>query len=295
MASWVRIMGGALCVIGGLSCGATASEDWPLRPSHPPQVAPDAFTTARINFRSPVAWNSAAATPPFSTHIPDTTFAETPRLAELPPDLSAPLTEAELAPLELDPAIIEQSPVLRRWLEETPDIADEIRHQPSFRTRLRVGYANFPSNGEIGGFQLGVDDVFVWPGTGLTASADYSRSGNGQREAYGAEARYYLLPLGGYVNVAPSLGYRSLSAPAYHTDGLDLGLRLMLVPSRGGAADLALSQHWVAPGTDREVGLTRFNLGYAVTHHLRLGSDLEFQNSRFGQESRWGISLEWLL
>jgi hypothetical protein len=204
-------------------------------------------------------------------------------------------TPDEFPPLELDPSILEESPVFRQWLDEVPDMAQEIRHDPSFRTRLRVGYTNFPSNAEISGFQVGVEDVFVWPGTGLTASADYHRSGNGQREAYGAEARYYLLPLGGYVNVAPSLGYRALSAPAYATDGLDLGLRLMLVPSRGGAADLAISQHWVAPGTDREVGITRFNLGYAVTSHLRLATDLELQNSRFGQESRWGLGLEWLL
>ena len=210
-------------------------------------------------------------------------------------DLTSPTTETELAPLELDPRILDESPVLRQWLDEIPDIAHEIRHTPSFRTRLRVGYANFPSSGEISGFQAGIDDVFVWPGTGLTASADYSRSGNGQREAYGAEARYYLLPLGGYVNVAPTLGYRSVSAPNYRTEGIDLGLRLMVVPSRGGGTDFSLSQHWVAPGTDGEVGLTRFNLGYAVTHQLRLGSDLEFQNSRFGQESRWGLSLEWLL
>lgn len=204
-------------------------------------------------------------------------------------------TPDEFPPLDLDPNILEESPVLQQWLEEIPDIAQEIRHDPSFRTRLRVGYANFPSNGEIGGFQLGVEDVFLWPGTGLTASADYHRSGNGQREAYGAEVRYYLLPLGGYVNVAPSLGYRSVSAPAYNTDGLDLGLRLMVIPSRGGAADFSISQHWVAPGSEGEVGLTQFNLGYAVTRQLRLGSDLEFQNSRFGQESRWGLSLEWLL
>jgi hypothetical protein len=216
--------------------------------------------------------------------------------SQFAPAATALLAEAaELAPLELDPQIIDDSSVLRQWLNEVPDIAQEIRHDPSFRTRLRVGYANFPSNGQISGFQAGVEDVFLWPGTGLTASADYHRSGNGQREAYGAEARYYLLPLGGYVNVAPSLGYRSLSAPGYRTDGLDLGLRLMVIPSRGGAADLSLSQHWVAPGTEGEVGLTRFNLGYAVTHQLRLGSDLEFQNSRFGQESRWGLSLEWLL
>ncbi|MEB3290696.1 MAG: hypothetical protein VKI82_12330 [Leptolyngbya sp.] len=235
-----------------------------------------------------------AAELPFTPEPPPAEPSPDPA-ANLDPDVNASIPEAEIGPLDLDPQIIEDGPVLQQWLEEVPDIAEEIRHSPSFRTRLRVGYANFPSNGEISGFQVGVEDVFVWPGTGLTASADFSRSGNGQREAYGAEARYYVLPLGGYVNVAPTLGYRSVSAPGYNTDGLDLGLRLMIIPSRGGAADLALSQHWVAPGTDREVGLTRINLGYAVTSQLRIGSDLEFQNSRFGQESRWGVGLEWLL
>lgn len=201
-----------------------------------------------------------------------------------------------LAPtLDLDPAVIEGSPTLQRWLEDIPDVADEIRYQPSFRTRLRVGYAQFPSTGQIGGFAAAVDDVFVVPGTGLTASADYSRSWNGQRESYGGEARYYLLPLGSYINVAPTVGYRSLSTPAYQTDGLDLGLRLMLVPSRGGGADLALSQRWVAPGSEGEVGITSLAVGYAVTRQLRLGTDFQLQNSRFGQDSRVGISLELLL
>jgi hypothetical protein len=202
---------------------------------------------------------------------------------------------AQTPNLDLDPEIIDNSPVLQRWLQGTPDIADEIRHQPSFRPRLRLGYSRFPSTGGVGGFALGVEDWFVAPGTGLAVGASYSQGGGGLREDYGGEARYYLLPLGGYVNLAPTVGYRSLTTPDYSTDGLSLGLRLMLVPSRGGAADLALSQQWVAPGGDSEVGITSLSLGYAVTQQLRLGTDLQFQNSRFGQDSRLGLSLEWLL
>ncbi len=220
-------------------------------------------------------------------------YADNPPALEALPNL-APVT-SEPPPLELHPSVIEQSPVLQRWLEQTPDIASEIRNQPSFRTRLRVGYANFPSAGEVSGVQVGVEDVFLIPGTGLTASGDYSRSGNGQHQSYGGEARYYLLPLGGYVNLAPTIGYRALSTPEYSTDGLNLGLRLMVIPSRGGGADLAISQQWVAPGSENEVGLTSLTLGYAISRQLRLGTDLQFQNSRFGQESRWGLSLEWLL
>ncbi|MBD2109102.1 hypothetical protein H6F49_19270 [Nodosilinea sp. FACHB-13] len=210
------------------------------------------------------------------------------------PETLALEPEAAAPPLDLDPAVIEGSPTLQRWLEDVPDVANEIRHRPSFRTRLRVGYAQFPSTGQVGGFGVAVEDVFV-PGTGLSASIDYSRSWNGQRESYGGEARYYLLPLGGYFNIAPTVGYRSLSTPAYQTDGLDVGLRLMLVPSRGGGADLALSQRWVAPGSEEEVGITSLAIGYAVTRQLRLGTDFQRQNSRFGQDSRVGVSLELLL
>jgi hypothetical protein len=107
--------------------------------------------------------------------------------------------------------------------------------------------------------------------------------------------RYYLLPLGGYVNIAPTLGYRALTTPTYQTDGLDVGLRLMLVPSRGGGADLALSQEWVAPGSDREVAITSLEIGYAITRQLRLGTEFQLQNSSFGQDSSFGLALEWLL
>jgi hypothetical protein len=199
------------------------------------------------------------------------------------------------APLDLPPGVIESSPVLRQWLERTPDIAAEIANDPSFRTRLRLGYAQFPSSGNIGGFSAGVEDVFVWPGTGLTVSGDYARSWNGDRESYGAEARYYVFPLGGYVNFAPVVGYRQLSTPRYSSSGVNVGMRLMIIPSRGGGADVAISQTWVAPGTDDEVGLTGASVGYAVTNRLRLSTDLQFQNSRFGQDSRLGINLEWLL
>lgn len=212
-----------------------------------------------------------------------------PESPPLPPD------EPTAPPLDLDPAIIDSSPVLQRWLEDSPDIADEIRNQPSFRTRLRLGYAQFPSTGQSGGFSAGVEDVFLLPGTGLTASGDYAQSWNGQRQSYGAEARYYLFPLGGYVNLAPTVGYRALTTPAYQTNGLNLGFRFMIIPSRGGAADLSISQQWVSPGGEDEVGMTGIALGYAVTPQLRLGTDLQFQNSRFGQDSRWGLSLEWLL
>jgi hypothetical protein len=157
-------------------------------------------------------------------------------------DGSSPLEPAAETPaaaspsdfLDLEPGVLENSPVLQDWLQEVPDIADEIRNSPSFRTRLRLGYAQFPSSGQIGGFNVGIEDVFVIPDVGLTVSGDYARSWNGQRESYGAEVRYYVLPLGGYVNLTPTVGYRSLTTPQYQTDGVNVGFRVMFVPSRGG-------------------------------------------------------------
>ncbi|MFZ4641233.1 MAG: hypothetical protein ACOYMP_12640 [Nodosilinea sp.] len=197
--------------------------------------------------------------------------------------------------LELDPAILNQSPVLQRWLQAVPDVGQEINYQPAFRPRLRGTYNGFPAKGETGGFQVGLEDIFLMPGTGLALSADYGSNGNGQHRSYGLEARYYLFPLGGYVNLAPTLGYRDLSTPDYSTGGMAVGLRLMLVPSRGGGADLALGQQWVSPGQEGEVGVTSVALGYAVTSQLRLATDLQFQSSRLGYDSRWGLGLEWLL
>ncbi|MEO1068315.1 MAG: hypothetical protein AAFW95_04250 [Cyanobacteria bacterium J06638_6] len=264
------------------------------------RTIPPCSETGTPNAASRSSLGSADATAPCATDaVPALSGVDLMAVefsAAVSPSALLALDAEAIAPtLDLDPAVIENSPVLQRWLEQVPDVADEIRNQPSFRTRLRVGYVQFPSTGQISGVGAAVEDVFVVPGTGLTASAAYSRSWNGQREDYGSEFRYYLLPLGGYVNIAPTVGYRSLSTPDYQTNGLDVGLRLMLVPSRGGGADLTLSQRWVAPGNEGEVGITSLAVGYAVTSQLRLGTDFQLQNSRFGQDSRLGISLELLL
>lgn len=112
--------------------------------------------------------------------------------------------------------------------------------------------------------------------------------------SYGADLHYYVRPLGGYVNIAPLVGYRHLQTNEHSTDGVNVGARLLLVLSRGGAADIALSQSWVAPGTSEEVGLTTLSVGYAVTNNLRLSTDIQKQNSRQSKDSRVGIALEWM-
>jgi hypothetical protein len=227
-------------------------------------------------------------------------LAPAPGWCETPPqglaaDLLAqsPATPDRQGELDLPPEVIEGSPVLRRWLRQVPNVLQDIKNDPSFKTRLRLGFSQFPSAGGKAGWNAGVEDVFVGR-TGLTVSGDYQASFNGETQAYGAQLRYYLRPLGSYINVAPVVGYRHLETDFYSRGGVNVGARLLLALSRGGAADISLTQSWVKPGTDEEVGLTAVSVGYAVTRHLRLSADIEKQNARESKDSRVGIVLEWM-
>ncbi len=207
---------------------------------------------------------------------------------------SAPLPKTPNATdLDLSPEVIESSPILQRWLRQVPNVLEEIANAPSFRPRLRLGYALFPSTHAASGLNVGVEDVFI-ARSGFTVSGEYQAAFNGDRTAYGGDLRYYVRPLGSYVNVAPLVGYRHLETESYSTEGVNLGARLLLVLSRGGAADISLTQSWVSPGTDKEIGLTTLSFGYAFTRNLRLSTDIQKQNSRESKDSRVGIVLEWM-
>jgi hypothetical protein len=206
------------------------------------------------------------------------------------PPSAQPATSAEQLDLPTD--VVEDSPVLQRWLEEIPDVQSEIRRDPSFRTRLRLGYAHADDHED--GFTVGIEDVFVGR-TGFTVSGAYQETGEGDRTAYGADLRYYVRPLGSYLNVAPVIGYRHLEVDDQTRAGVNVGVRLLLSLSRTGAADVSFSQSWVAPGTDAEVGISTLSFGYAVTPDLRLSTDLQQQNSPDSKDSQVGIVLEWML
>jgi hypothetical protein len=217
------------------------------------------------------------------------------------PEITSGVSETELTrqsasaqTVEVNPEIIESSPVLQRWLEEVPDVSVDIQHDPAFRTRIRIGYSQFPSTDHTSGYYIGVQDVFLGR-TPLTVSAEYSSNGRGDRELLGADVQYYLLPLGWYGNVAPVLGYRAVNNDTFSSDGINVGFRMILIPSRTGAADVSVTQSWVAPGTPDEVGLTTFSAGYALTEDLRVATDIQTQNTRDRQESRVSLLLEWML
>lgn len=182
--------------------------------------------------------------------------------------------------IDLDPKLIESSPVLQRWLKKIPDVSSDIANDPSFRTRIRAGYLGSD-------LYLGLEDLRIAQ-TRLTASADYRASN------WGANLNYYVRPLGSYVNIAPTLGYRQIETPNQTIEGMNLGVRAVFILSRGGGADIALSQTWVSPLSAEETGLTTLSVGYAVTRNLRVATDFQKQNSRDRKEKRFGISLEWM-
>ncbi|MGL5871709.1 MAG: hypothetical protein ACRC2R_04955 [Xenococcaceae cyanobacterium] len=196
--------------------------------------------------------------------------------------------------INISPEIIENSPVLQKWIEDIPNVAEEIRRDPSFRTRLKLGYAHFPSSNDVGGLNIGLEDVFLGR-SGLTFSADYQTSFNGDRASAGGNLHYYVLPLGGYFNIAPVVGYRYLETDDYFTDGVNIGAKIILVLSRGGGADLSIAQNFISPGGNEEVGITSFSVGFALTSTLRLSTDLQKQNSKSAKDSLVGINFEWML
>ena len=208
-------------------------------------------------------------------------------------DPTPPAIQSAPNSIDLSPELLNSSPVLQKWLKGIPNVMDDINNDPSFRTRVKIGYSQYPSTGQSGGFHLAIDDVFLGR-SGLSASANYNATFNGNRSAYGADAQYYLLPLGGYINITPLVGFRHLQTDKYNRDGLNLGLKLMLIPSRGGGADIALSQSWVGLGSGTETGLTTLSVGYALTNHLRLSTDIQQQNARESYDSRVGIGVEWM-
>ena len=205
-----------------------------------------------------------------------------------------PPNEQKSEKIDIDPQTIENSPTLQRWLKEVPDVLRDIRNDPAFNTRLRVGYSQYPSSRDLGGLNLGIEDIFIGR-TGLTISGDYNFSFNGDRASGGVNLHYFVLPLGSYINFAPVLGYRYIQSENFSTDGVNLGARLMLPLSRTGAADISLSQTFVSPSGREEVGITTLGVGYAVTSNLRFYFDIQQENSIAAKDSRVGIALEWMI
>ncbi|MBD1843312.1 hypothetical protein H6F89_07830 [Cyanobacteria bacterium FACHB-63] len=194
---------------------------------------------------------------------------------------------AHAAELDLDPKVIQNSPVLQRWQKQVPNVTEEIKTDPSFRTRLRIGYSASELN-------IGIEDLRIGSSAPRSVRTRVTTSANYQFSNWGADLHYYVRPLGSYVNLAPLVGYRHLDVQGRTIDGANLGIKALFVLSRGGGADISLTQSWVAPFSPEQTGLTTLSISYALTHNLRLSTEFQKRNSPIQKESRFGIGLEWM-
>jgi hypothetical protein len=189
--------------------------------------------------------------------------------------------------LEIDRQIVDSSPVLRRWLQQPPDLLEDIYHTPSFNTKIRVGISS--RNNHLG-VEAGIEDQFVGHSP-LTISGSYQTEFSGRESEFQVNLRYYILPLGSYWNVSPIVGYRQFNqADRPQISGLDLGLQGILVLSPH-SSDLRLS-HTFTAHSDREMSITALSSSYAITNNLRLATKIEWRRSPFIDDGRLGFLLE---
>ena len=190
--------------------------------------------------------------------------------------------------LEIDRQVIESSPVLRRWLEDPPDLLDDIYNVPSFNTRLGIGIT---SRSDSLGVTAAVEDLFVGRSP-LTVSGSYQTEFSGRESEIQANLRYYVLPLGSYWNFSPIVGYRQFNqADRPQVSGLDIGLQGILVLSPH-SSDLRFSHTFTSPSGNLEMSTTTLSTSYAITNNLRLGTKIEWRRSPLIYDSRLGILLE---
>ncbi len=203
-----------------------------------------------------------------------------PLLAQpVPVEGSRPITQNDLE---------RASPTLRRWLANPPDLLEDIENGQAFPTRLGIGISLAGGRSEAE-YSLTLQDV-VLGGTRASFSADFYRSGVTNQQ-WGANARYYIAPLGSYFNVAPLVGYRSLVIDGNARNGAELGAKLLFALSPR-AADIAVSQSWVLPAQGPEIGRTLLEFGYTLSPIVRLTAVIQLINSNLRQETSFGMNLE---
>lgn len=198
------------------------------------------------------------------------------------------------SPLNLDPKTINNSSILQRWINDVPNIAADIKNDPSFRARIGVQHLSARSSYHAPNFNVSIKDLRLGH-THATINADFHVLSNNNYQTWGTDLHYYVYPLGSYINVTPVVGYRNLKTNTYSTSGTNLGFRLLLVLTRGGGADISFTKTWVALGSDEEAGLSTLSFGYALNKQVRLSTNLQRYNTKRGVSDHIGIGIEWML
>ncbi len=193
--------------------------------------------------------------------------------------------------LDLDPAIVEESPVLQRWHQEVPDLLEDIRTEPVVPTQVGLELADFD---DTVGLRLAVENIYLGQ-TRLSLAGDYWQSLESDAASWGVQLRYSLKPLGKKINFSPVVGYRNSARSDFTRDGVVLGGRLLVALSAGGGADASIAQVFLRPGSDTEVSRTIVSTGYALTDTLRLSATLQRIRSNRGEETDVSVGLAWVL
>ena len=206
---------------------------------------------------------------------------------------------------EEDAALVEASPTLRRWLQQPPNLLEEIRNQPLIPMRLQASIGT-------DSWSVGLEDVRLFDR--LTVSGDFQhrtdqyrtdqlgtdqlgtdQSGTTETQTYGSNLRYYLAPLGSQVNVSPLLGYRQLHQSDQGWGNLQLGAHAVFIPAPG-AADLTVSYSWLTPtDSDQPTStLAQVTTAYTITPDLRVGARYRYEGNRLDQDATFGLIVEWI-
>lgn len=183
----------------------------------------------------------------------------------------------------LDATLIEQSPVLQRWLAQPPDVLSLIRNTPAMPMRLRVGAAGSTSG------SIGFEDLAL--SSRLTLSGDYRWQTDATYD-YGLHLRYYLRPRGERFNFAPEIGFRDLNSPVGSSSGLAVGLgsTISLAP---GAADLSLNYRLLNIASHHETTFASATAAYSLSASFRLAAQYSWTNAPWERDQRVGLFLEW--
>ncbi|MEN9203809.1 MAG: hypothetical protein Q6K80_07520 [Thermostichus sp. DG_1_6_bins_120] len=199
-----------------------------------------------------------------------------------------PTTLAAALDLGLDGQIVEDSPVLRRWLQNPPNLLDEIRNTPVLPTRFQ---ASFESSSH---WRISLQDLRL--ANRLTLSGDYRQSAaEPENRQYGSEIRYFLAPMGSKFNLAPQLGYRVLEQKEHSLSGISYGAFAVLALAPG-AADLTGSYSWILTQQPQEeqATLTEVTAAYAISSSFRLSARYSLRHSTLTRESSLGFGVEWI-
>ncbi len=215
---------------------------------------------------------------------PPSMDTELPNAADLSPVEESPLA----IELGLDEEVVDSSPVLQRWLNDPPDLLDEIRNTPAVPTRLQAGI-------DVSGWSVGISDLYLVERISL--SSHYQQSFDRPQDAtFGSNLRYFVAPVGSRLNLAPQFGFGRIDQLDRFVSGPQYGAYFVLALDPG-AADLTLSYNWLDPSRSTQEGeatIGDITAAYALSDSTRLAARYRWKHSTITKDQDLALILEWV-